>query len=245
MNSSKPTVLVPVDASDPETYDRSIVNLFQTAKVIILGWYPVPDQSAPSQLRNQFEDEAKQNIADLKQAFETADIEVETLVAFSHSRPKSVDKAAEQTQADFVLTPGKADQFDRIVVSIRGEVNLTRITSVVGPLLSQHDGEVTIFGVIAPESDEEDTRQLMNTAVSEFVDAGIDESRITWETAQSDNVTEQVETFVSGYDLLIIGESEPSLASLTIGTIPERIINAVSIPVLVVRNQDDSNNVSQ
>ncbi|WP_458190430.1 hypothetical protein [Haladaptatus sp. NG-WS-4] len=50
MQENEPTVLVPVDVSTEERPDPDLLELFHPVKVVLVGWYPVPDQTTPAQL---------------------------------------------------------------------------------------------------------------------------------------------------------------------------------------------------
>jgi nucleotide-binding universal stress UspA family protein len=49
-NSNRPSVLVPVDVSTDERPDPQLLELLEPARVVLGGWYPVPDQTLPEQL---------------------------------------------------------------------------------------------------------------------------------------------------------------------------------------------------
>ena len=64
-----PTVLVPVNAADPEEPPPALVELLHPHRVVVLGYYPVPDQTSPEQLQAEYGDEAVTAIEEVANHF--------------------------------------------------------------------------------------------------------------------------------------------------------------------------------
>jgi len=91
---SQPTILVPIDASDLDAPSEALVELLSPHQLVILGYYPVPDQTATEQAREQFEAEAT-----------------------------DATEAAAECDADAVLTAGAVgDVLDRILGGVTDEL---------------------------------------------------------------------------------------------------------------------------
>jgi nucleotide-binding universal stress UspA family protein len=238
MMDTAPTVLVPVDVSTDERPDPDLLDLLRPAKVVLVGWYPVPDQTAPEQMRDQHEQEAVALIEDV-----AADLpdgtEVETLVVFTRDRSETVDRVAEDYGAAVVVVPRDVRVVERVLVPIRSDVNLDRILSVVAALLDESEASVTLFHAV-PEEDEDPTvgETLLRGAADRLIDAGVDADRVDTTTVESESPVDDIIDAAKNHDVLIIGETDPSLVEHILGDVPTQVIERAGRPVLVVRDAD-------
>jgi nucleotide-binding universal stress UspA family protein len=236
MNESELTVLVPVDVSSDERPDPDLLALLHPAKIVLVGWHPVPDQVALEQMRDEQEEAAIERIeAIAADAPEEAD--VETLVVFTRDRGETVDRVAEEHGASVVVVPEDVRVLERMLVPIRGDVNLDRILSVVGTLLQESDASVTLFNATPTgESDPSIGETLLAGAADRLADAGVDTDRIETTSIESDSPVDDIVDAAKNHDVLVIGETEPSLTERILGTVPTKIIQQSERPVLVVRD---------
>jgi len=238
MLDTAPTVLVPVDVSTDERPDPDLLELLRPAKVVLVGWYPVPDQTAPEQMRDQHEREAVALIEDV-----AADLpegtEVETLVVFTRDRSETVDRVAEEYGAAVVVVPREVRVVERVLVPIRSDVNLDRILSVVAALLDESEASVTLFHAV-PDGDEDPTvgETLLRGATDRLIDAGVDADRVDTTTVESESPVDDIVDAAKNHDVLIIGETDPSLVEHILGDVPTQVIDRAGRPVLVVRDSD-------
>ena len=129
---SQPTILVPIDASDLDVPSEALVELLSPHQLVILGYYPVPNQTATEQAREQFEAEATDATEAAADRLAEQGAEVKSVVVFTHDRSKTVDTAAAECDADAVLTAGAVgDVLDRILGGVTDEL----ITQSSDPLL--------------------------------------------------------------------------------------------------------------
>jgi len=240
MNEPTPTVLVPVDVSTDERPDPDLLALLRPAKVVLVGWHPVPDQVALEQMQDEHEEEAVARIEEIAADFPEG-TDVETLVVFTRDRSETVDRVANEYDAAVVVVPREVRVVERVLVPIRGDVNLDRILSVVAALLEESEATVTLFHAV-PEGDEDPSvgRTLLGGAADRLADAGVDTDRIGTTTVESESPVDDIVDATQNHDVLIIGESEPSLVEHILGDVPTRVIERTKRPVLVVRDIEDS-----
>jgi hypothetical protein len=93
---SEATILVPIDASDPGKPSAALVELLSPHSVVVLGYYPVPDQSSTDQLRSQFGEEAEAKLASIRDRFSKAGADTECTLVFTKDRSKT-DRVATET----------------------------------------------------------------------------------------------------------------------------------------------------
>lgn len=233
----RPTIVLPVNAEDPEEIPPGLVELFHPHRLIILGYYMVPDQASPEQLREEFEAEATAAVEAIADRFESDDGSVESVVVFTRDRSETIDRIAAEYEADAVLTTGElGESLSRIFIPLRGDENLERIVGFVSDLVQGSESEVTLYN--AAESDDAATTGefLLRGACDRLEEEGLDSEQVNWQQERTDSVGKAIVAAAAEYDLLILGESKPSLRERILGHVGSRVIESTSHPVLIVRD---------
>lgn len=232
----EPTILVPVDVSDPTGTgpDPALVELLHPLRVVLLGYYPVPDQAVPEQLRDKYEEEATERIEDAAAAFEGDGGDVEAVVVFTRDRATSIDRLVAEYDCDVVLSPGAYEAVEQVLVPLRGDPIIEQIVSFVGALLEASDASVTLFHALDPNEDGTESEYMLRGAMDRLTEEGVDRERISWRQETSETPARAILTAGESHDVIVIGESEPSLKDRILGTVPNRIIDRSDTPVLVV-----------
>jgi nucleotide-binding universal stress UspA family protein len=207
------TILVPVDVSNDERPAKDLLTISDAVNLVLLGYYPVPDQAPPAQLKADHEDDAQRRLAEL---VATIDRDVTQRVVFTHDRDETVDRAAEEYDCDAILLPGSHTATERVFVPLRGDDNLDRILSLVADLLRRDEATATLFH-------------------DRLVEAGIDRARINTRLATTDDPGTAIVELAHEFDLLVVGETEPSLTDRILGRVSTRIADEVDRPAFVVR----------
>ena len=225
------TILVPVDVSNDERPAKDLLTISDAVNLVLLGYYPVPDQAPPAQLKADHEDDAQRRLAEL---VATIDRDVTQRVVFTHDRDETVDRAAEEYDCDAILLPGSHTATERVFVPLRGDDNLDRILSLVADLLRRDEATATLFH--AATADEQAYGQsLLDDAADRLVEAGIDRARIDTRLATTDDPGTAIVELAHEFDLLVVGETEPSLTDRILGRVSTRIADEVDRPAFVVR----------
>ncbi|MFP4529731.1 MAG: universal stress protein [Halodesulfurarchaeum sp.] len=226
------TILIPVDVSDPEPPTLSVIDVLQPFEVVLLGYFPVPDQAEPALIKHEYEADAEARL----DAIAGGRSDVTELLVFTHDRETTIDRVADQYHCDAVLTAGDTDYIDRILVPIRGEANIERIVSVVAELLRGSRATATFFHSIDGEGDADQVEFLLRGTVERLTEYDIEADRIDWQTAAEGDPHRDIVAMAEGYDLVVLGETEPSLRERIIGDVLSRIIDDIVAPALVVRD---------
>lgn len=231
----KPSILVPVNVSTDERPDPRLLELLRPARVVLAGWYPVPDQTPPEQLRETHQAEAVERIERIAAEFPDDGAPVETVVVFTRDRATTVDRLADEYDCQVVLVPRSIQRLERVLVPIRGDINLEAILSVAGVLLDESDTTVTLFHATEADEDPEAAELLLRGAADKLHAAGVESDRIETVNAESASPVDDIVDAAANHDVLIIGETEPTLIEHIVGDVPSRIIDRTKRPVLVVR----------
>lgn len=226
------TILVPVDISQPEPPALEVLDLLRPFEVILLGYFPVPDQAEPALIKHEYEAEAGTRL----DAIASGRTDVTDVLVFTHDREATIDRVADQYDCDAVLTAGESDHIERILVPIRGEVNIERIVSVVAELLRGSQATATFFHSIGEDVDPSQGEFLLRGTVERVTEYGIDEERVDWKIAEDGDPYRDIVALEEQYDIIVLGETEPSLRERIIGDVLSRIIDEITIPALIVRD---------
>jgi nucleotide-binding universal stress UspA family protein len=232
-------VLVPFELPDAEPVPPVLVETLAAMEVVALGHYGLPEQTPPSAGRDQFEADAEAELDALARPFADAGVPVTTRLVFGKAREKTIDRVALAEDCDVILTPGRADAIEALFVPLRGEENFDRILSFVAELLTATDASVTLFHT-GEETDRRPGADLLADASDRLVAAGIDPDRIDRELSDEEDAGRSIVDLGGAYDLIVLGETEPSLADRILGTVPAQVTADTADPAFVVRRPEGS-----
>lgn len=227
------TVLVPIDVSEREPPKLDILDALRPFEVILLGYFPVPDQAEPALIKHEYEAEAG---ARLERVAEKGRGDLTEVLVFTHDVEATIDRVADQHECDVVLTAGDTDHIDRVLVPIRGDANIERIISVVAGLLEGSDATATFFHAVSDESDVNQGEFLLRGTVDRLTDYGIGTDRVDWKLSESGDPSQEIITIADAFDIVVLGETEPSLTERIIGAFLSGVIDQLETPALIVRD---------
>jgi len=236
--SGDSSILVPVDVSGDDLLTQPLIDLCRSVDVVLLGYYPVPDQVAPAQLRQDHESEATETLAGMADEFRASGINVIDVLVFTHDRTDTIDRVADEYGCDAVLALSEVESIERVLVPVRGDTNLERIISLLTDVMRMSDVSVTFFHSVAEDSDPSHGEFLIRGAVDRLNEAGIERERIDWQLSDEESPHDRIIELAREYDLLVLGETKPSLGERILGTVPTRIVDEVDKPAFIVRDVD-------
>lgn len=226
------TILVPVDVSKSESPTLDVLDFLKPYEVILLGYFPVPDQAEPAHLKDEFEAEAATRLSEIAEGRDN----LRDVLVFTHDREATIDRVADQYDCDAVLNPRETEGIDTILVPLRGDVNLERIVSVVANLLHSSDANATLFHSVADDGDLDHADALLQRALKNLIERGIDRKRLHHRLSEGGDPHAEIGALGVGHDLVVLGETEPSLRERIIGSFLTRVLDETEIPALVVRD---------
>jgi nucleotide-binding universal stress UspA family protein len=228
-------VLVPVDVSrDPEPSAR-LFQFLEAFEPVVLGYYPIPEQTSSEQARAEFEEEARERITAVAAPFDAIGMEEDPLLVFTHDRRETIDRVAEGYACDAVVSLGAIERLERVLVPIRGGANLDRIVAVVDALVGEVTVGVTLLHVAPDENRRDESELVLRGARERLVERGLSSQLFALDVRVADRPIPAIAEVAATHDAVVIGETEPSLRERILGDRPERLLKAVSCPVLVVR----------
>jgi len=236
---SDSTILVSVDVSTNTQPARSLVDLCRSVDVVLIGYYPDRGQVAPTEVRQDRKSEVASSLREMADTFRDGGVGVTETLAFAYYRQNSIDYAAKKHGCDAVLSLGGAERIERILAPIRGETNLKRIVGLLGAAMRDSDAEVTFFHAVTEHGDPGHGEFLIRGAADRLTQAGIDRDRIGWQLSEDASPGDEIVELGAEHDLIVLGETEPSLRDRIFGSVQTRIVDEVDAPTFVVRDTDD------
>jgi len=230
-------VLIPIDVLEGQTVPATVIDAFASIPVVLLGYREIPDQTGPDQARDQYGDRMQAELAELRSVFEDVGCDVTTRSAFTHDRLKTFERVAVDASCDAVLVLNPAPILETVLVAIRSDVNVEYIAQLLETILAGTDLELTLFHVASDEDGREAGSVLLETARSELVAAGVDDSRIDGTVVVDDSPTAAILGAAADHDLLVAGESRPSIRRFVFRDRAERLARRTVDPVLVIRGE--------
>lgn len=233
------SILVNVELPDPEPLSPMLIEVLSPLRVVLLGWFSVPEQTSPAQARDQFGEETQETLNAIAERFEEAGIETTMRLVFTGDELDTISRISVEESCDSVLIPGKMDELRRVLVPLRGLENIHQIAPFVADLCRETTATVTLLHVLEEEETEATSREdVLKPAADRMQDDGLDTSLVELDAMTADDPGDSIVDRAGAYDLVVLGETEPSVREILFGTVPERIVTSTDVPVIVVRHED-------
>jgi nucleotide-binding universal stress UspA family protein len=238
----KATLLIDVALPEPDRIPLPLRAQMGALKVVLVGWYAVPEQTSPEQARDQFEGEAQAALDRVADTLRTAGIEVQTHVVFTGNELDTIERISAEQDCDAILIPAPIDHLERILVPMRGLHNAERIARFVAHLVQDGTTDVTLLHILE-EGEEEDAVQhdVLDKVSTMMVEAGIAGGLIRLRVEVADDPGDAIINIAKAYNAVVIGETEPSMREIIFGNVPEQIAHEAEVPVMVVRRRHEKN----
>jgi nucleotide-binding universal stress UspA family protein len=225
-----PRVLVPVEVLEGQTIPQTLVEFLAPARLILLGYHVIPEQTPTEQASMQFEERARAAVDDIAAAFGDAHTEVDTRVAFTHDEDQTIDRVADEVDATAVLLPNPTGEIDDVLVPLRGVVDVDRLVDLVATLVDGSDAQVTLWDLTPGEE-----TGLLEQSERLLGDRGLTGGRVRTEASEVEFPTRAIVDRTEEFDIVVMGEGERTLLTTVLGDTSERIAEGAVAPVLVVR----------
>lgn len=229
------TILVPFELPDPEPLSPVLIEDLASLDVVLLGYYPVPEQTPREMAREQFEAAARETLAELAEPFENAGATVRTRLAFGKDRAGTIDQIAVEEDCDAELDPAPTEGIDRILVPIPDVAEFTRLPTFVDVFCEDSTREITLFHVVEGEEKRERGERIVRETREGMIEAGFDPGTVDVRVVEGDDHDEEILRVADDYDAVVMYEAEPHWSDRIFGTLPDRIASETGDPVIVVR----------
>jgi nucleotide-binding universal stress UspA family protein len=228
-------VLVPVDVSTEPEFSPDLLSLLEPFEVLLLGYFPIPEQTPVEQAREQREEEAVERVETLMAPFVADGREIESMLVFTHDRTETIERVRDQHEADAILRPGPIERLERVLVPLRGDATLDRIVDFVVALVREVTVGVTLVHVASEEEYRDESELILRGARERLVEHGLDPSLFDLQVAIGERPIAKLAEIATTHDVIVIGETAPSIREFLLGERPDRLLEATASPVFIVR----------
>jgi nucleotide-binding universal stress UspA family protein len=227
--------LLAFELPDAAPLSQALARDLAGMEIVALGHYGLPEQTPPDAGRDQFGDEAAAELARLTEPLTERGATVETRVVFGRARGKTIDRVATEEGCDVVFVPGGTETaaVDSVFVPLRGGENTASVVSFAAALAAASDATVTVFHD-SEESDRRPGEALIADAVERLTDGGVARDRIDTQLATADEVGQDIVERAREFDVVVLGESDPSLTERLLGARSSTITFDTDRPAFVV-----------
>lgn len=232
--SDRPTVLLPIKILEGPSMPEGVPTLLSRSHIILLGYHVVPDQTPTEQAELQFEDRASDRLDDLEQLLVEAGATVERRLVFTHQAQQTLDRIITEHDCDAVLVPNTVAELDEVFVPVAGVVGMDRIATVVAGMFDP-SVSVTLYHMHPADGTEEDAQRFLEGVADRLVDLGMDEAHIDLRIEAGADPLEAITDAATEYDVVVMGESDPSIATFVFGMPATQVAQAFLGPVIVVQ----------
>lgn len=235
--TDRPSVLVPVRVLEGESIPEGVPELLSTAHVVLLGYHVIPDQTAPGQARMQFEEQATERLDDFENIFTDAGATVERRLVFTHDGQKTINRFVVEEGCLAVLVPNATGPVEEVLVAVRGTVGIDRLARLVAGVFGPIDASVTLFHVASDDETDADAETLLDGVADRLTDLGVAESAIETRIDRDSGPLDAITGTAREYDAVVMGETDPSLATFVFGMPADQVAERFLGPVLVVQRE--------
>lgn len=233
--TDRPTVLVPRQVLEGESIPEGIPDLLSGAHVLLLGYHVLPEQTATEQGREQFGEKATDRLAEFETMLKDAGATVESRMVFTHDAQQTINRVIVEEDCFAVLIPKAAASVESILVAVRGTVGIDRLTAVLGGLFADSGTDLTLFHVSDGEETDEEIEEMLAELESALAEAGVERSHVETRVETGIPALELIAEAAEEHDLVVMGETDPSIATYVFGMPQDQLAAQFLGPVLVVQ----------
>jgi hypothetical protein len=235
--TDRPSILVPIRVLQGESVPEGVPGLLADTHVVLLGYHVIPEQTAPGQAQLQFEDRANDRLDEYEAMFEKSGATVERQLVFTHNGQKTIDRLTTEHDCMAVLVPNATGAVEDVLVAVRGAVGIDRLARVVAGVFGDMDVSVTLYHVAEEDETDDDVQTLLDGLVDRLGDLGMDTSTIGTRVDRDQGALDAIVEVADEFDTVVMGESDPSLATFVFGLPADQVADRFLGPVLVVQRE--------
>jgi hypothetical protein len=233
----RPSVLVPVRVLEGESLPDGTPELLANAHVILLGYHVIPEQTAPGQARMQFADRATRKLEGLEATLREAGATVDRRLVFTHEAQTTINRMIIENDCLAVLVPNAVPEIQHVLVAVRGTIGVDRIARVVGGLFGETGVAVTLYHIVAQAETDEDVDLLFDALADRLAEFGLERDRIETRIDQNGTPVDAIAETAQDFDVVVMGETDPSIATFVFGMPADQVAETFLGPVLVVQRE--------
>lgn len=236
-STDRPSVLVPLEVLEGETLPNGTPELLANARVVLLGYHVIPDQTATEQAREQFGETAMSKLDEFADALAAAGADVETRLVFTRDKDTTIDRLIYEYECLAVLVPNSTERVASVLVALRGTVGVGRNTRLVAGLFAGAGVDVTLYHALDEGETPDVGESFLNRVKADLVERGIAPDGIETVVEDADASIDAIAGHGEAHDAVVMGETDPSVTTFVFGMPSEQVAERFLGPVLVVQRE--------
>jgi len=221
-------IIIPVNVLKGQTIQPALAELVKDLDVVLVGIHVTPEQTAPGQAKEQFEEQAVEKLEDVMSVFEQDNGSIQSHVVFTQDRQKTINRLVDEHEAIGYVVPNPMESHEKVLLTYQHSVNpetRTKLLEIAEELFSDSEKiELIVFG-----GEEDQERQ-------NAINAGINKDVLQVSTTDSIDSIGEVSREATDYDIVCMVEQQQALHGLIFGDEGERIARTSLNPLIVIRN---------
>lgn len=243
---TNPTILVPIRVLEGESIPDGVPELLANAHVVLVGYHVIPEQTATGQARMQFEDQATDRLEAYEAMFTRAGASVDRRLVFTHDAQQTIDRQIAEHGCLAALVPNAVGTVEDVLVAVRGTVGSDRLAQLVAGVFGQTEATVTLYHVATDDETDEDAKTLLDGLVGRLESLELDPAQIETRVDRKQDAFDAIVDAAADVDVVVMGETDPSLATFVFGMPADQLAERFFGPVFVVqRDRPESDSESE
>ena len=243
MTTSLTKILIPIDVSKPVSTDGTIVETLSDTNIVLLGYWPIPDQTGSDQAREQFGTDAEERLQTVANQLTDRGIDVQTRLVFTQNRNQMIDEAVNLYDCQSVLVPRSdtaSEPVERGIVLVKPNADLDRIAVTVGELFAESDVDLLLFHVVERENKRlhDATEYMLRGLAARLSELGINQDKIEWEQSTDKPHHDVILERVSDFDFVVLSETNPTIRERVFGNLQSKLADKTDKSLLTIRTQN-------
>lgn len=226
-------LLLPLAVLDGQALDEDLARILGTVHVELVGYHEVPEQTAPSQMRQQFESRAEQVLDEVATRIVEAGGTVNSRLVFTHDCQASLDRIRDETDATAELLANPTGPVESMLIPVSGDIDPERIASFIHALRGEQPIDVTLLVLSSSASDGAGSGTAESIAEL-LTERGVAAGSITTDVADGTSPTEAIVDAAIDHEVTVMAERLPDWRSIIFGNLESRIARESLGPVFVV-----------
>jgi len=231
----EPTILVPIDVHGEAVLPSGTAALLANARVVLLGYHEIPEQTATEQAREQLGEPAMATLERLGETLTDAGVTVETRLVFTHEATTTIDRIIYEHDCLAVLLANAVPHVENVLLAVRGLVGLDRNTALVAGLFADRGTDVTVYHGRDADEPVAEARGVVTETERALVDRGVEPDAIETVVEETDEPVAAIAQQAADHDVVVMGETNPSVTTVVFGMPADRVAEEFQGPVLVVQ----------
>ena len=231
----EPTILVPIDVHGEAVLPSGTAALLANARVVLLGYHEIPEQTATEQAREQLGEPAMATLERLGETLTDAGVTVETRLVFTHEATTTIDRIIYEHDCLAVLVANAVPHVENVLLAVRGLVGLDRNTALVAGLFADRGTDVTVYHGRDADEPVAEARGVVTETERALVDRGVEPDAIETVVEETDEPVAAIAQQAADHDVVVMGETNPSVTTVVFGMPADRVAEEFQGPVLVVQ----------